>query len=137
MVLAAAKGVITHLDDDDTMDPNRIEILLAAAQKHRADFLWHAFRVQLEDGNWLTLGNGKLEHGQVGTGSIFYHRYFARIPWDVYAYRASEPGDWNRIRKIKALRPRLHYNPEALASFFRNFEQVEYRPVPHEHFLDA
>nr|WP_314075900.1 glycosyltransferase [uncultured Roseococcus sp.] len=135
--LALSEGAfVTHLDDDDTMEPHRIEALLSAAREARADFLWHALRFQLLDGSWLELGNGVLEVGEVGTPSIFYHRYFARIPWDLQAYRASEPGDWNRLRKIKALRPRLHYVPEVLASHFADPLPPPFRPLPGERFLD-
>lgn len=136
--LARSTGdFVTHLDDDDTMEPHRIETLLAAARRERADFLWHALRFQLPDGSWTELGNGLLEVGQVGTPSIFYHRYFARIPWDLDAYRAAEPGDWNRLRRIKALRPRLHYVPEALASHFADPSPPPFRALPGERFLDS
>ena len=135
--LARSTGdFITHLDDDDTMEPHRIEAMLTAARQERADFLWHGLRFQLPDGSWMELGNGLLEVGQVGTASIFYHRYFARIPWDLQAYRASEPGDWNRLRKIKALRPRLHYVAEVLASHFVDPSPQPFRPLQGERFLD-
>ncbi|MDN3567124.1 glycosyltransferase [Paeniroseomonas aquatica] len=135
--LARSMGdFVTHLDDDDTMEPCRVEALLTAARQERADFLWHGLRFQLPDGSWMELGNGALEVGQVGTPSIFYHRYFARIPWDLQAYRASEPGDWNRLRKIKALRPRLHYVPQVLASHFADPSPPPFRRLPGERFLD-
>ena len=132
----SAGAFVTHLDDDDTMEPQRIERLVAAAKQARADFLWHALRFQRHDGSWMVIGNGVLEVGQVGTPSIFYHRYFARIPWDINAYRASEPGDWNRLRKIKALRPRLHYVADALSSHFADPSPPAFEPLPGERFLD-
>jgi len=135
--LARSTGdFVTHLDDDDTMEPHRIEALLQAARQARADFLWHALRFQLLDGSWMELGNGALEVGQVGTPSIFYHRYFAGIPWDLQAYRASEPGDWNRLRKIKALRPRLHYVAKVLASHFADPSPPPFQRLAGERFLD-
>lgn len=105
---------ITHLDDDDAMVPHRIETLVAAALTDQADFLWHPFWYEQCDGTWRRIGDGRLQLGQVSTGSIFYHRYFAQIRWDVHAYRLREPGDWNRIRKIKLLRPRTHFVDEPL-----------------------
>jgi hypothetical protein len=100
---------ITHLDDDDAMTPERIETLVKAALRTRADFLWHAFWNERSDGSWGKIGNGALELAQVSTGSIFYHRYFSRVQWDVRAYWIGEPGDWNRIKKIRLMRPRLHF----------------------------
>src|SRR5205085_1189814 len=107
LALSLCEGqFITHLDDDDRMVPHRIETLVAAARRDRADFLWHSFWYEHRGGTWTRVGKEPLEHGQVTSGSIFYHRYFARLPWDVHAYRMEEPGDWNRIRKIRLLRPR-------------------------------
>ena len=115
---------ITHLDDDDTMAPHRIETLLAAAREAGADFLWHAFWYECDDGSWMKAGNGQLGLSQVTTGSIFYHRYFARFPWDVHAYRLHEPGDWNRLRKIKLLRPHLRYVDEPLMYHHRHAQKA-------------
>ncbi len=96
---------ITHLDDDDEYHPSRIAVLLAAAQEAKAEFLWHQFSAELPDGIWETLGKNKIALGQISTGSIFYHRYFSRIKWDTRAYLLDEPGDWNRIKKIRFLNP--------------------------------
>jgi hypothetical protein len=126
---------VTHIDDDDAMVPGRIEILVSAAMQAKADFLWHPLWYQNFDGTWRRVGNGRLELSQVGTGSIFYHRYFARFPWDVRAYRLGEPGDWNRLRKIKMLRPRLHYVDEPLA--YHHAEQhAPFAPREGERFLE-
>ena len=114
---------VTHLDDDDAMVPHRIEKLIAEALQNRADFLWHPFWYENRDGTWVRLGNGRLELGQVSTGSIFYHRYFAQFPWDVRAYRLGEPGDWNRLRKIKLLRPRTCFVDEPL--LYHHVEQSQ------------
>jgi hypothetical protein len=125
---------ITHIDDDDAMVPQRIEILVASALDSKADFLWHPLLWQNSDGTFQRLGNGRLEIGQVGTGSIFYHRYFARFPWDVLAYRLGEPGDWNRIRRIKMLRPRLLYVDEPLACHYLE-QHAPFVPREGERFL--
>jgi len=127
---------ITHIDDDDTMVPHRIETLTTAAMADKADFLWHPLWFQERDGTFTTRGNGRLELRQVSTGSIFYHRYFARIPWDVFCYRLQEPGDWNRIRRIKMLRPRLLYIDEPLFHHYREGRQPPLVPRPGERFLD-
>jgi hypothetical protein len=126
---------VTHLDDDDAMMPQRIALLVAAAQQHEADFLWHPFWTETPAGGWERRGNGRFEVNQVTTGSIFYHRYFARFPWDLHAYRLHEPGDWNRLRKIKLLRPRLHYVDEPLLFHHRESAQAPFVARPGERFL--
>jgi|NGEPerStandDraft_6_1074524.scaffolds.fasta_scaffold02801_5 glycosyltransferase involved in cell wall biosynthesis len=127
---------ITHLDDDDRMAPHRIETMLAAALQDRADFLWHSFMYENPDGTWKRLGNGRLELGQITTGSIFYHRYFARFPFDLRAYRLAEPGDWNRVRKIRVLRPRLRYVDEPLLYHYVEQSQPTFVPRDGERFLE-
>lgn len=109
--LPRAEGYfVAHLDEDDRAVPERIATLVAAAQKHQADLCFHKWHDQRAgEGTWHVLGSSAFEYGQVTTGSIFYHRWLARIPWDVMAYRLGEPGDWNRLRKIRLLRPRLHF----------------------------
>jgi glycosyltransferase involved in cell wall biosynthesis len=135
--LSLCKGqFITHLDDDDRMVPHRIETMLGAALQDRADFLWHSFRHENHDGSWMLRGKPGLECGQVTTGSIFYHRYFARLPWDVHAYRLGEPGDWNRVRKIRILRPRLRYVDEPLLHHHVELSQPVFVARDGERFLE-
>jgi glycosyl transferase family 2 len=126
---------VTHIDDDDRMAHDRIESMIIAAQQERAEFLWHPFWMEDSEGDWTIVGNGELQYSQVTTGSIFYHRYFARVPWDVRAYRAIEPGDWNRIRRIKALRPHLHFVPKLLMYHHAEQMQGEFVRQPGERFL--
>jgi glycosyl transferase family 2 len=118
--LALVEGqFVTHLDEDDTFEPQRIEILLQKIREARADLVFHPFWHQQPDGGWVEFGNGSFEHVQTGTGMIFYHRYLARVPWDVYAYRFAEPGDWNRLRKFKMMRARIEYVPLPLTRYYR------------------
>jgi hypothetical protein len=84
----------------------------------------------------VRLGNGRFELAQVSTGSIFYHRYFARFHWDVLAYRLSEPGDWNRLRKIKLLRPRLRFVDEPLLYHHAEQSQSAFIARDGERFLE-
>jgi hypothetical protein len=127
---------LTHLDDDDVMVPHRIETLIAEALQHQADFLWHPFWYENRDGTWMRLGNGRFQLAQVSTGSIFYHRYFAQFPWDVRAYRLREPGDWNRLRKIKLLRPRMRFVDEPLLYHHVEQSQAAFIARDGERFLE-
>jgi hypothetical protein len=132
-----AKGqFITYLDDDDRYEPERIETLLAVAREHRAEFIWHKFWFLQPDGSWKLWGNGNLEKGQLGTGMVFYHNFFRRIPWDVYAYRISEPGDWNRLRKIKHLRPNMVFVDKPLMWYYKSYEVTPFVAQEGEEFLE-
>jgi len=113
--LALAQGdFITHLDDDDEFVPDRIEKLVAFMQRERADLVWHPFWYERRNGSWKLKKAQEYAGGQVTTSSIFYHRWFAAIPWDLEAYRYQEPGDWNRLRKLKYLGARVARFPEPM-----------------------
>jgi hypothetical protein len=134
--LARCEGAfVMHLDDDDRAVPERVETLLQASQQHRADLCWHPFWSEQADGTWKLIGNGAFEFCQITTGSIFYHRFLARIPWDVYAYRVGEPGDWNRLRKIRVLRPHLHFVDTPLMYHYREQNQAPFEAQDGETFL--
>ncbi len=129
--------LVTHIDEDDTFEPHRIEVLVKALQTNEADVVFHPFRWEAVDGSWVVLGNGNFDHGQISTSSVLYHRSLASIPWDVYAYRLGEPGDWNRFRKIKALGANTHFVPEVLGSHWRYPMRGPFLAKPDELFLIA
>lgn len=127
---------IAHLDDDDEAAYDRIEAMLDHAQTKRAEFCWHPFWYECPDGTWTCLGNGEFMLGQMTTGSTFYHRYYARIKWDVDAYRLDEPGDWNRLRKIKLLRPTTAFFGRPLMFHYKEMCQDPFVPQLGEAFLN-
>jgi hypothetical protein len=128
---------VTHLDEDDTFEPRRIEILLQKIRDVRADLVFHPFWWQWSDGGgWDQCGNGHFAHGQIGTGMVLYHHYLARVPFDVYAYRFGEPGDWNRMRKFKMMRARVEFVPEPLTRKYRMPLREPFVPENGEEFLD-
>lgn len=127
---------VTHLDDDDAMTADRIATLVAEARTHRADFLWHPFWWEGPDGEWRRIGDGRIQLGQITTGSIFYHRCFASLGWDVHAYRLDEPGDWNRLRKIRLLRPRLRFVDRPLLYHYAEQRQGPFVAQDGERFLE-
>jgi glycosyltransferase involved in cell wall biosynthesis len=134
--LRLAKGdLITHCDEDDTFEPHRIELLVKELQANEADIVYHPFLWEAVDGTWYALGNGNFDHGEISTGTVLYHRWLARIPWDVYAYRRGEPGDWNRFRKIKALGAKTVFVPEILGRHCRYPVRQPFAAKPNELFL--
>jgi hypothetical protein len=132
-----AKGhFITYLDDDDSWDLRRVEIMVNVAKEHRAELIWHKFWRRNKEGNWELRGNGKMEHGQVGVQMVFYHRFFLQVPWDIYSYRIPEPNDWNHLRKIWHLRPKAVFVDQPLTWFFKNFDSAPFQAQKDEVFVD-
>jgi glycosyltransferase involved in cell wall biosynthesis len=133
--LSIARGdFITHLDDDDEHASERVEVLLAAAVQSRCDLIYHPFRFETADGRWRVNRARSFRYVNATTSSIFYHRYFAGLGWDPHAYRYKEPGDWNRLRKIRFLGARIMRDPRILLSHYRERSQkpVESTPVGFE-----
>jgi tetratricopeptide (TPR) repeat protein len=127
---------VTHLDEDDTFEPRRIEILLQKIRVARADLVFHRFWWQELDGSWTQKGNGDFSHAQATTSTILYHRYLARYPWDVFSYRVGEPEDWNRLRKFKMMRVRAEFVSIPLAHHYRFPAREPFVPQPDEEFLE-
>jgi len=118
--LALARGqFITHLDDDDAFPPERLQLLLDAIRRSRADLLWHPFRYETPRGRWKVNEAKEFRKNQVTTSSVFYHHRLKAVPWDPQAYLYREPGDWNRFRKLRFLGIRAERFPEVLLSHFR------------------
>lgn len=122
--LSMARGdFITHLDDDDEHAPERVEVLLQALVQNRGDVIYHPFRFETPEGDWRVNRARFFRYVSATTSSIFYHRYFRSVLWDPHAYRYREPGDWNRLRKIRFLGARIMRDRRILLSHYRERNQ--------------
>lgn len=122
--LELAQGdFITHLDDDDEHAPDRVEKLLKLAQTEQADIVWHPFEYENEEGQWLCNEAQTYTLGRITTSSVFYHRWFAQVGWDLNAWRMHEPGDWNRFRKFRYLGAKCIRHPDILLKHYRERSQ--------------
>lgn len=119
----ATGDFVTHLDDDDAYLPERIEKLTNFIQANQADAVWHPFWKETRSGRWKLLECPEFQASNVTTGSIFYHSWFCRIPWDINAYRYREPGDWNRFRKFRYLGVNAIRFPEPLLRHYGEMRQ--------------
>jgi len=117
--LELARGdFVTHLDHDDEHSPERVEQLLRFIQQTRADLVFHPFQYQRQRGDWRLKEAREFRMAQVTTSSVFYHRWFTRVGWDMHAYRFRETGDWGRFRRIRHLGARVERYPEPLLKHY-------------------
>ena len=116
---------VTHLDDDDEHDPTRIEKLLAFATENDLDLIWHPFWYEPKPGQWDLCPANDLRLTQVTTSSILYRSWLSRILWDPRSHLLDEPGDWNRIRKMKYLGVKSGRYPDPLLRHFIECNQTE------------
>ena len=119
---------ITHLDDDDEHAPERVELLLRALVEQRGDLIFHPFRFETPDGTWQVNQAKSFRYVSATTSSIFYHQYFRSQTWDPHAYRYREPGDWNRLRKIRFMGARIMRDPRILLTHYRERNQKTASP---------
>ena len=109
---------ITHLDHDDEYVPDRIEKLVAFAQRHHADVVFHPFLNEQPNGEWRTHKVERFTHGSITSSAIFYHQTYKALEADMFCYRYGEPGDWNRARRLRFLGPHIVRHPEPLTLHF-------------------
>lgn len=110
---------VTHLDDDDEFLPERIERLISFALSKRCDFVWHPFWSEGGAGQWHLNACPELRLGCVTTSVIFYRSWLRNVTADVHAHLLMEPGDWNRIRRMKYLGALCLRYPEPLTRHYR------------------
>lgn len=123
--LAMATGdYITHLDDDDEYLPDRLQKLVRFATQNGCDLVWHPFFWENADGDWKINEAFKLTFSQVTTSSVLYRSWFKRIHWDNRSNRIMEPGDWNRLRRIKYIGPTSMRYSEPLLRHYRERNQL-------------
>lgn len=123
--LALAQGdYITHLDDDDEHQPDRLQKLVDFAITNQCDFVWHPFWQQSPDGDWKLNDSLEFAYTQITTSSVFYRSWFKKIEWNVNAHRLLEPGDWNRFRRMKYIGPHAMRFPEPLLRHYRERQQM-------------
>lgn len=115
---------VTHLDDDDEHLPERVAKLLDRIKSTRADLVFHPFMVERMSG-WELNEAPAFQRRAVTTGSIFYHRWFAQIHWDLKAYRLRETGDWNRLRRFRYVGAVVQRDPTVLLRHFRERAQTQ------------
>jgi len=101
---------LTHLDDDDSFTPERIEKLVRFIQEKKCDAIHHPFSFPgnkiIDSHNW--------EVGQVTTSALFMHGWFKNVPANMDCYKIPEPGDWNRCKRIMELGAKIERYPELL-----------------------
>ena len=122
--LSMARGdYITHLDDDDEYLPDRLGKLVEFAAGNGCDLVWHPFWFEDAKGRWRQNEAPDFAFARVTTSSVFYRSWFKKITWDMEAHLLMEPGDWNRLRRIKYVGPASMRYPEPLLKHYRERSQ--------------
>jgi glycosyltransferase involved in cell wall biosynthesis len=119
--LGMARGeLIAHLDDDDEYLPDRLRRLVEFMGANDCDLVWHPFWWESGAGHWRLEEAERFARGHVTNLSVMYRSWFTRFRSEPDTYRLSEPGDWNRFRRMAHVAPVVKRYPEPLS---RHYEE--------------
>jgi predicted O-methyltransferase YrrM len=115
---ARARGRwIAPLDQDDEWDDDHVAVLLAAAQRARAEVVYGQMRVAVEGGPETWFGEWPPRLGDFGFQAAIYHADLKDFRYDVAAALIGEPGDWNLARRMLEAGVRFHFLPRAVGTY--------------------
>jgi hypothetical protein len=92
---------IAPLDDDDEWSDEHLELLLRAAQRHRAELVYGRMRAVIEGAAIETrFGGFPPRQGDFGFQTAMYHSALREFRYDSFAYLRDEVSDWNLARRM-------------------------------------
>ncbi|HEX4491899.1 MAG TPA: glycosyltransferase [Acidimicrobiia bacterium] len=109
---------IAPLDQDDEWDDDHVAVLLAAAQRARAEVVYGQMRVLVEDGPETWFGAWPPQLGDFGFQAALYHADLKEFRYDVNAALVDEPGDWNLARRMWEAGVRFHFVPRPVGTYY-------------------
>lgn len=100
--LSLARGDWTApLDDDDEFTPDHIEVLLREAQRRNLEMVYGKVRAETSPGRWRLLGSWPPRETRITRIAMLCHAALNVFPYDLQAWRFSEPADWNVVRRMR------------------------------------
>ena len=101
----AARGSwVAHLDDDDEFSPDHLEVLLRTAWTADAELGYGALeQVALASGERRTIWSDPPQIDQFSFQASVYLSALRFLRYERSAWLLDEPGDWNLIRRMKAV----------------------------------
>lgn len=99
--MAQARGRwIASLGDDDSMRPDHLETLLAAARERRLEHVYGLQEVRFAEGPTMTLGEFPPVLGQWGTQATIFHAGLTFFELELSDAIYEEPNDWSMCRRM-------------------------------------
>jgi len=117
-----ARGAwIAPLDDDDELDDDHLETLVAAAQAEQAEFAYGRIRTAL-GGEYTgkTFGEWPPREGKIGLGGAIYNAALSEFRHDQNARFMEEAHDWNLVRRMWQAGVRFTFVDKVVATYHRD-----------------
>jgi len=109
---------IATLNDDDEWSDDHLEVLLAEAQRTKAELVYGRMRVLIHGtGEATWFGSWPPAPGDFGLQAALYHRDLGAFEYDVRAYEHDEPGDWNLTRRMLEAGVHFAFLPQEVGTY--------------------
>jgi len=113
---------VAHLDDDDELVDNHLQILLSEAIKRKLDFIYGIVLAECATGKWKKIGEFPLRHGRICNNSVLYRSKFRLIKYNTKSYKLNEPSDWNRWKRIAESGAKIGFTKKVVARYYRRYK---------------
>ena len=91
---------IAPIDQDDEWTDDHLEVLVGEGLRTEAEVVYGVGQVRIPDGGETYFGAWPPTLGDFGFQSAIYHAHLTTLLYDVNAYLANEPADWNLARRM-------------------------------------
>ena len=100
---------IVHLDDDDELAPEHIEVLLRFARENDLEMAYGKVLAVTGQGDRTELGSFPPELGKMTHSGVMCSSRLKFLSCDRNTWRYLEPGDWNMWRRMKEAGVRMGF----------------------------
>lgn len=119
--LELARGSwIAVLNDDDAFRPEFVSTLLALARDRRAEVAYGKLQYHEPDKPSWELGTFPPTHHQFGWQMALQHRCLKMYEYALATHLFSEPGDWNRARRMLRAGVRFEFLDDVVGDYWPN-----------------
>ena len=109
---------IVHLDDDDELAPEHIEVLLKYAMEIDLEMVYGKVLVDTGRGERPELGSFPPELGKMSHSGVLYSSRLKFFSYDRNTWKYLEPRDWNLCRRMKEAGVRMGFVDRALGVIY-------------------
>jgi hypothetical protein len=115
---------IAHLDDDDLLTPDHVEVMLRHAQEHNLEFVFGRTKKEVSPGEWIEEGGTYLPTGhrpfrrrktRTSHTAIMYRAYLRLFEYSLHSWRLNLGADTHRYMRLSRAGVRSGHIHEVVA----------------------
>jgi len=105
----ASGAWITPCDDDDTITPDHVEVLLAAARRGQHEMVYSKADDEGSPDDWGIVGSEPLRKGDISHGSVLLSAGLRFMPYSMTCWKRKDPADWNLWNRMNRIGVRIGF----------------------------